>query len=404
MRKKGAMICAILCLSIIAVAFVQSPSQYTLYVISDMGQGGGTTMTLEAYSLDPSGIILTKVGQHNLPYRDLGTVGLALDKENKRVFLTWEDSGVADICDATNFNNLGTVATAATNLSGILVDETTDTLYMVDRGKTTIYMYDTVTFAAKGTGTVAVGAGGTWGIAFDSTNQHLYVTDTSNTVSVFDATSMPGPATLVTTHNVGSPAVGISVDSSNPANPIIYTTGWNSSAILTKYDTISTVTTTVPGLVRPAGVWVHPTTQTVYITDDTPRIQVYDAATMTLQNTIPLPAGWTPTDLLVGEIAFGFVPSPPTIQTTYNPNEICPLSQYRIEKAEDLVAVNQELIDKAKAEGKDTTECEELLEQAKEALEMAKMYSTGKNCCAANYWAVKAMNLLYECKECVESL
>ena len=62
------------------------------------------------------------------------------------------------------------------------------------------------------------------------------------------------------------------------------------------------------------------------------------------------------------------------------------------------------VFEKAKAEGKDTTACEELLRQAKEALEKASMYFAEANYIVANYWAMQALKLLEESRECVENL
>ena len=80
-------------------------------------------------------------------------------------------------------------------------------------------------------------------------------------------------------------------------------------------------------------------------------------------------------------------------------DQLRPLSQHHIQQAEDLVTSIQQLIDRAKAEGKDIAESQELLDQAKKALEKANRYFAGGHYIAANYWALQAIELLTECKE-----
>ncbi|KYK28282.1 MAG: hypothetical protein AYK19_21025 [Theionarchaea archaeon DG-70-1] len=97
-------------------------------------------------------------------------------------------------------------------------------------------------------------------------------------------------------------------------------------------------------------------------------------------------------------------PNPRSTNASNTNQQIRSLSQTHIREAEDLIPEIQQLIDEAKAEGKDTAEYEKLLEQAKEALEKAYMYFAGGHYIAANYWAMQAIELLFECKECLENL
>lgn len=216
-KKIGIFIVAILILAA-STAGVTAQNSKTLYVISDFGQTTGNTL-LEAYSLDATGTVLTLAGQYTLPNVALGAVGMALDDVNDKLFVTYESSGTIYVFDATNFNQIGTIATSGSDLAGIVVDTTaTNTIYAVDRGQTIIYIYDSVTHASKGTGSISpVGA---WGLAFDSTNNHLYVTNSTNIVSVFNASTFA----LVTTYDTGNTSIGIAVDFSDPNNVIVYTT------------------------------------------------------------------------------------------------------------------------------------------------------------------------------------
>lgn len=84
--------------------------------------------------------------------------------------------------------------------------------------------------------------------------------------------------------------------------------------------------------------------------------------------------------------------------------QIRPLSRTHIKEAEDLVLVVQKKIDEKKAEGKDTKEAENLLNQAKEALEKAYTYFAEGNYIAANTWASRALQLLAKCMEILKNL
>jgi hypothetical protein len=101
-------------------------------------------------------------------------------------------------------------------------------------------------------------------------------------------------------------------------------------------------------------------------------------------------------------LAVGTTQDVPTPESRDN-KCMCSLSRNRIRQVEDLIFDIQQLIDEAKAEGKDTIECENLLEQAIEAYEKAQMYIAG-NCIASNNLAIKALGLLKKAKGCLENL
>ena len=292
----------------IAVTNVAAQST-TLYVISD---NAGDPATLEAYGVDAVGTGLTLLTSYGLTQQGNGPVGTALDDVNDKLFVSYESRGTIFVFDATNFNQIASIVTPGGNIAGMIVDTATSTLYAVDRWQSTIYMYDTNAYTPKGTGTILDAAGnpvGALGLAFDSNSNELYVTDSSSTVYVYDASTFA----LVTTYNVGNSAAGIAVDFSDPANVCTYTTSlWYDETIRTliKYNTNTGASTVAIVVGMPTGVTVDPTTQMVYITvgagggANTPKIEVYDMATMNLQNTVNLPVDWTPTDLFIGEVRF----------------------------------------------------------------------------------------------------
>ena len=83
--------------------------------------------------------------------------------------------------------------------------------------------------------------------------------------------------------------------------------------------------------------------------------------------------------------------------------EICPLANYNIRKAENLLNEVQALLEKAQEKGLETLEVEEMLNKANELLEKAKNFTkSGQNCIAGNNSAINAQNLLIEAKEMLE--
>lgn len=77
---------------------------------------------------------------------------------------------------------------------------------------------------------------------------------------------------------------------------------------------------------------------------------------------------------------------------------------FRIRQAEDSLRKTQNLIEKAKEKGQNTKKCEKLLEKAQKALEKTHLYFNGRTYVPANYWALQAMKLLTECRECIKNL
>jgi uncharacterized repeat protein (TIGR01451 family) len=129
---------------------------------------------------------------------------------------------------------------------------------------------------------------------------------------VYDASTFA----FVALYDTGYTSVGIAVDYSDPSDITIYTTtSWPGYPdTLNKYNINSGVPTPVSFVdSEPTGVTVDPDTEMVYITVGdyvgNPGIEVYDMATMTLQNTVDFPSGWIPTDLFVGEVTFMGTPT-----------------------------------------------------------------------------------------------
>jgi len=96
-------------------------------------------------------------------------------------------------------------------------------------------------------------------------------------------------------------------------------------------------------------------------------------------------------------------PSPYPTPTTPDTNQqIHPLSQFRMKQAEDSLQKTQELIEKAKEKGK-TKNVKNRWEKPKKHLRKLTCTFVGAYV-PANYWALQAMKLLVECRECIKNL
>ncbi|MHC4624366.1 MAG: YncE family protein [Planctomycetota bacterium] len=80
-----------------------------------------------------------------LPDNGFGAVGLALDPSVNRPFLfvTFEGKKIIELVNASTMQYADTVtATGASNLAGIAYDQGKQKVYVVDRGKKYLYIYD----------------------------------------------------------------------------------------------------------------------------------------------------------------------------------------------------------------------------------------------------------------------
>ncbi|MGD2249154.1 MAG: hypothetical protein PVF58_12180 [Candidatus Methanofastidiosia archaeon] len=83
---------------------------------------------------------------------------------------------------------------------------------------------------------------------------------------------------------------------------------------------------------------------------------------------------------------------------------IQPLASYRILQAESLLETIQEPCTKLKDENDPLYGkcCADRLDKPLKYLEMAKEFFSASNYIAANYWALKALDLLQEIEECTK--
>jgi hypothetical protein len=85
--------------------------------------------------------------------------------------------------------------------------------------------------------------------------------------------------------------------------------------------------------------------------------------------------------------------------------QLCPLSRYNINQAEELSVTVQDLLNQAQTLDVDTSDVEELISEAHELLEKAKAFCEhSQNCIAGNILAIEAQKLLLQAKELLESM
>lgn len=81
-----------------------------------------------------------------------------------------------------------------------------------------------------------------------------------------------------------------------------------------------------------------------------------------------------------------------------------PLAQYHISKAEELSIEAQTLLSQVEAKSLDASDAQELIEKAEEYCEMAQEYFTGGHYIAANIYALRAIHAYEEAIEFLKNL
>ncbi len=184
-------------------------SAKSLYVIASINR---SPSPIHTYDIQGAPNYLVFQAGQSIPFRGGGAVGIALDSDSAKLFVTYEVSNVIQLVDATTFADLGTTtAPGASNLSGIVVDQGKSRVYTIDRFTNNLYVYDwdattdTLTLVPGGTGPggsfVLSGVSFAYGIALDETRDRLYIADnSSNTVRYFETTNFTeaGNITLAT--------------------------------------------------------------------------------------------------------------------------------------------------------------------------------------------------------------
>lgn len=225
---------ALLAIAMLTTAVTKTAMAKSLYIIADI-RGSSTTGTqpVQAYDIGVDGT-LTFQAQHDIPYSELGAVGMAIDSDYGYVFITYEASGEIQLIEATKMADAGTtVAPDATDLAGIVYDHEKSLLYCVDRGKTNLYVYnwwpETATLTHVSGSPFTLTNASAFGIALDEIDDLLYVANARNTITVYSTSDW----TLVDTISLSRIAISIAVD---VTNGFVYTGGgWANNKYLTQY-------------------------------------------------------------------------------------------------------------------------------------------------------------------------
>jgi OOP family OmpA-OmpF porin len=282
-------------------------SAKSMYVIANIN---ANPTPMQTYDIQLAPTYLVFQATANVPALAGGAVGLALDDNSAKLFVTYEVSGTIQLVDATNFAVLTQItAPGATNLAGIVVDHENNKVYTVDRNTNNLYVYSWTSATNTlildgGAPKTLTGVSLAGGVALDEIRNRLYIGDRgSTTVRYFDTATFTGATTLTEAGNVdlsseGQSAMGIAIDS---VRNILYTgnpySGWGSVGKLVKHDLMTSTTSayTLPSAASGdniVGVAVDEDTGNVYTTTGsaastgTQTIIVFDSSLAVLKNDI----------------------------------------------------------------------------------------------------------------------
>ena len=253
--------------AMLLAAITNAATAKSLYVIGDVkGSSTDATQPVHAYDIGVDGTLAFQA-QHDIPHRDLGAVGLAIDSDSGYLFVTYEASGDIQLVDGITMTDAGEVAAeGATNLAGIVYDHGKKLLYCVDRAKERLYSYDwdakAVTLTPVAGSPFTLSRAQAFGIALDEIDGLLYMANANRIVTVYDTSNW----SLVDRIDLSRVAIGIAVD---VMNGFVYTGGaWVGNNYLTQYH-LATGTEAEVQVDSDAGVMgigVDPATGLVYMT------------------------------------------------------------------------------------------------------------------------------------------
>lgn len=308
----------------------------SLYVIANIN---ASPTPIQTYDIQGTPTYLVFQATQGVPAFAGGAVGIAIDTDNRKLFVTYEVSNTIQLLDATNFANLGTTtAPGASNLAGIVVDQGKRKVYTVDRETNHLYVYSWD--AATNTLTLDGGAFKTLtgvaranGIALDESRGRLYIGDRdTTTVRYFDTTTWAHAGSVVLAAS-GQTAMGVAIDT---RRNLLYAGNaygpYGSRGRLVKYDLTTDVETfyTLPGATTGTstgdnivGVAVDEDTGHVYATTGnqgtggTDTLMVFDLALNVLKN--DLGDLGDPTGLAIPRASISFNPLNFSKVATANP-------------------------------------------------------------------------------------
>jgi uncharacterized repeat protein (TIGR01451 family) len=222
----------ILAAGILITAVTETATAKSLYIIADIN---ADPTPIRAYHIRMDGTLHFQA-EYSVPNYGFGAIGLAVDTNSKSLFVTYENSNVIQLINATTMTDIGTTtAPSAIDLAGIRYDHDKGLLYSVGRDTRRLYVYDWD--ASTATLTLVPGAPFTlreittaYGIALDEINDLLYVADLSQTIHVYRTSDW----SLAESFEVRRTAISIAVDPIRGS--LYYGGGWVENYYLTKYN------------------------------------------------------------------------------------------------------------------------------------------------------------------------
>src|SRR4030042_6440740 len=215
----------IISIIIMVTTFTSTTNAKSVYVISDTG----------TYETDTPKILTYHIQDVNLVYQAEYNcvhplaIGLAIDTDSEFLFVTHEEyysypGNVIEIVNAKTMEYVDTVeATGASNLAGIVVDQSKKKVYVVDRGTKYLYIYNWYPnipeLVQDGNrieleGLINGDVGGAWGLALDEGNNRLWATSNETKIRFYninDWSHDPNNDYII----VSQRAVGITLDLAN---------------------------------------------------------------------------------------------------------------------------------------------------------------------------------------------
>ena len=199
----------------------------SLYTVAD-------TDGRKIWAYEIVGNSLTYQTQYISPYGS--PIGLALNGDY--MFLTFETKSNVEVVSAKTMTSVQLInAPGSSNLAGIVADHDKEKVYVVDRAKTSLFVYNwdprvpELTLEVEEELKDLQGDEKTWGLALDEVNDRLYVTLENNVVKCYDTddwSRLPDYDVLVS-HD----AVGIAID---VPNQFLYTGSHSDKSLLSKVE------------------------------------------------------------------------------------------------------------------------------------------------------------------------
>jgi len=175
--------CLLTCVTLVST--VQAGK--SVYVISNTN-----ARKVQAYKVDANS--LTYQTDYDTTYSS--PVGIAIDESEyvQYLFLTFENQDEIEVVDAKSMQYVDTIiAPQATNLAGLVFDDSKDRLYVINRPTNLLYVYSwdaenrelTLVYGDPYYVELADCQAG-YGLALDEENELLYVGDDTNDVKYYD--------------------------------------------------------------------------------------------------------------------------------------------------------------------------------------------------------------------------